>query len=78
MAFIAVTISINPTWIMRVLFSVATFYVGLLVLTEGVTYGSSTLLATGTQLTFVVFIFMTLGSLVTAYSASLKKDVTMQ
>lgn len=63
------TVVISPTRILRSLFCIATFYIGLITITEGITFQGAAIIATNTQIGFVLFVFMTLGSLVSMYGA---------
>ena len=72
----AVPVAVNPTWIMKALYCLVPFFIGLLVIIEGVTYNGSAHIAAGTNMVGItVFVMMTLGSLVTAYGTSIGKDV---
>jgi len=75
----ALPLVINDSWIMKVLLCFVPFIIGLFVLIDGVTFNSSTILESGSNVyTLTVFVFLTLGSLVSMYSASVKKDVDVK
>jgi hypothetical protein len=76
-SLVAVIIAVNPTWMMKALFGILTFFIGLIVQIEGISYGSTALIVPNTQMSFMLMILMTLGSLVTIYSVTIKKDVSM-
>ena len=71
---VAFTVSINPTRVMRAIFCIATFYIGLITVIEGITYGATTLIAVNTPLAYMTMVFMTLGSMVTMYGAALGEN----
>lgn len=77
LALPAIIIAVNPTWIMKAIYGILTFFIGLLVQIEGITYNGSAIISTGTNLSLILMVFMTLGSLVTIYSVSIKKDVSV-
>ena len=72
------TVSISPTRLMKAVFCIATFYVGLMTVVEGITYNSIAIVTINTQLSFMIFVFMTLGSLVTMYGAVIGSDSNKQ
>jgi hypothetical protein len=76
-SLVSIIIAINPTWMMKALFGILTFFLGLLVQIEGINYGTTALIIPNTQMSFILMLFMTLGSLITIYSVSMKKDVSM-
>ena len=54
------------------IFFIVTLYLGLVIFQEGITFDTRTITTTGTTLNYLMFVIMTLGSLMGAYSALTK------
>lgn len=69
-----IVVSVQPMKITKALYCIVIFIIGILTPIEGITYGSTTLIAVNTSFSYVVLAFLTLGSLVTMYGAIIRQS----
>lgn len=60
--------SINPTRIIKTVLCIEMFIIGLFIVSDGIALNGVALLVQGSQLAFITFVVLTLGSIVTIYS----------
>jgi hypothetical protein len=65
-----VVVAVQPMKLTKSLYCIVIFIVGILTPIEGITYGSTTLIAVNTSFSYVILAFLTLGSLVTIYGTA--------